>query len=104
MWLKHRAWIPVAWVIAVGNLVAVGPAAAAAEPLHASIHAVLAGLFALGAGRLMARRSFRPDDERLKHAFAEMHDRLLELEERVDFAERMLAKQRDAERLGPDPR
>jgi hypothetical protein len=27
--------------------------------------------------------------------------RLAELEERVDFAERLLAKQRDAERLGP---
>ncbi len=31
----------------------------------------------------------------------EVKRRLGELEERVDFAERLLAKQRDAERLGP---
>ncbi len=31
----------------------------------------------------------------------EVKQRLGELEERVDFAERLLAKQRDAERLGP---
>ncbi len=30
-----------------------------------------------------------------------LKQRLAELEERVDFAERLLAKQRDAERLGP---
>lgn len=30
--------------------------------------------------------------------------RMAELEERLDFAERLLAKQRDAERLGPPPR
>ncbi|HYK09872.1 MAG TPA: hypothetical protein VEV39_03655 [Gemmatimonadales bacterium] len=32
---------------------------------------------------------------------AELQRRLGELEERLDFAERMLAKQHDAERLGP---
>jgi len=32
---------------------------------------------------------------------AELERRIEELEERVDFAERMLAKQRDADRLGP---
>ncbi|HKV70053.1 MAG TPA: hypothetical protein VFD85_01945 [Gemmatimonadales bacterium] len=32
---------------------------------------------------------------------AELERRLAELEERLDFAERMLAKQKDAERLGP---
>jgi len=31
----------------------------------------------------------------------EVKRRLGELEERVDFAERLLAKQREAERLGP---
>ncbi len=31
----------------------------------------------------------------------EVKQRLGELEERVDFAERLLAKQREAERLGP---
>ena len=32
---------------------------------------------------------------------AELERRLAELEERLDFAERMLAKKNDAERLGP---
>jgi len=32
---------------------------------------------------------------------AELERRVGELEERLDFAERMLAKQRDADRLGP---
>lgn len=102
MWFKHRAWIPVAWVLAIGNLVAVGPAAAAAEPLHATIHAVLGGLFALGARHLMTRRRTRVDDEHVQPAIAEMRDRLLEVEERLDFVERMLTKQRDPDRLGSE--
>lgn len=43
-----------------------------------------------------------PDD--IQTRLAELDDlklRLGELEERVDFAERMLARQREAERLGP---
>jgi len=32
---------------------------------------------------------------------SELERRIAELEERVDFAERMLAKQRDPDRLGP---
>jgi hypothetical protein len=42
--------------------------------------------------------------EDLQRRLAELDDvmrRLGEVEERVDFAERLLAKQRDAERLGP---
>ena len=34
---------------------------------------------------------------------AQLEQRVAELEERLDFAERMLAKQRDSERLGPPP-
>lgn len=33
----------------------------------------------------------------------QLQERIGELEERVDFAERILAKQRDSERLGPTP-
>jgi membrane protein implicated in regulation of membrane protease activity len=56
MWFKHRAWIPVAWLLSLGNLVSVWFAALPAEPLHATAHALAAVLFALGAQRLSARR------------------------------------------------
>ena len=56
MWFKHRAWIPIAWVLSLVNLGAVWFAAQPAEPWHATTHAVLAVLFGLGAQRLAARR------------------------------------------------
>jgi hypothetical protein len=56
MWFKHRAWIPIAWLLSLGNLGAVWFAAQPAEPWHATIHALLAILFGLGAQRLMARQ------------------------------------------------
>lgn len=56
MWFKHRAWIPVAWLLSLGNLVAVWFAAAPAETWHATGHAVLAVLFGLGAQRLGLRK------------------------------------------------
>jgi len=56
MWFKHRAWIPVAWLLSLGNLVSVWFAARPAEAWHATIHALLAVLFGVGAQRLMARQ------------------------------------------------
>jgi hypothetical protein len=56
MWFKHRAWIPIAWLLSLLNLGAVWFAAQPAEPWHATIHALLAVLFAVGAQRLMARQ------------------------------------------------
>jgi tetrahydromethanopterin S-methyltransferase subunit G len=40
-------------------------------------------------------------DLALRAEVDEMRQRLVELEERVDFAERLLAKRHEAERLGP---
>jgi len=42
-----------------------------------------------------------PDGARLTQALDDVQHRLGELEERMDFAERLLAKERVAERLGP---
>ncbi len=110
MWFKHRAWIPVAWGLSVINLVAVWFAAQPAEPFHATGHALLAAGFALGARHLMTRRRDDRQTEHSRHAIGpheplqqdvgELQSRLLELEERLDFTERMLATQRDADRLG----
>ena len=52
MWFKHRAWIPVAWLLSLVNLVGVWFAARPAEAAHATVHALLAVLFGLGAQRL----------------------------------------------------
>lgn len=50
-WLRHPVWIPIAWLLCAVNVAGVWFAARPAEPWHATIHAVLAVLFALGATR-----------------------------------------------------
>lgn len=114
MWFRHRAWIPVAWGLSVVNVAAVWFAARPGEPTHAALHALLAVGCALGAQSLTARRRVEsPSDqlqqtleqnEQLQQTLDDMHARVLELEERVDFAERLLAQHRDAERPGEPPR
>jgi hypothetical protein len=56
VWFKHRAWIPVAWLLCLVNLVSVWFAARPAEPDHATAHALLAVLFGLGAQHLSLRK------------------------------------------------
>jgi len=56
VWFKHRAWIPVAWLLSLANLISVWFAARPAEPTHATGHALLAVLFGLGAQRLGLRK------------------------------------------------
>ena len=63
MWFKHRAWIPIAWLLSLSNLGAVWFAAQPGEPWHATTHALLAVLFAVGARQLMTRRVSSPIDE-----------------------------------------
>jgi hypothetical protein len=80
MWFKHRAWIPVAWLLSLGNVVAVWFAALPAEPWHATIHALLGVLFGLGAERLAARRRALSRDA--EPALAD--DRMQRLEQAID--------------------
>jgi hypothetical protein len=63
VWFKHRAWIPIAWLLSLANLVAVWFAARPGEPLHASVHALLAVLFALGAQYLALRKTVAANAE-----------------------------------------
>jgi hypothetical protein len=44
-----------------------------------------------------------PEIGELRQAFDAMQNRVGELEERLDFTERLLAKQREADRLEPPP-
>jgi len=116
MWFRHRAWIPIAWVLSLINVGGVWFAAREGEPWHVTAHALLAILFALGAQRLRARQ--RPeltsrvvdpteqgqtlDDVQARLGeLDQLKQRMSELEERVDFAERLLVKHREAQRLGP---
>ena len=104
MWFKHRAWIPAAWLGALGNLGAVWFAARPGEPWHATIHALLAVAFGLGAQRLAARAgrealteadALREEVEHLQGELDAMHPRLAEMDElqnRLDFAEATLAR------------
>lgn len=111
MWFKHRAWIPIAWLGSAINVGAVWMAAVPAEPAHATLHAGLAVALALGARHLMARRQASlpgaelqqalDESEQLQRTIDEMQPRIQELEERLDFADRLLAQQRDPERSHP---
>ena len=109
MWFKHRGWIPAAWLSSVGNLAGLWFAAGAGEAWHATGHGALAVLFGLGARHLMMRHRGEPlhaqlqqvldENERLQETTDAMHGRLQELEERVDFSERLLAQHRDGQRV-----
>lgn len=111
MWFKHRAWIPVAWLAAAANVAAVWFAAQPAEPWHATGHAVAGVLLALGARHLTERRRHAmpgadlqlalEEGERLQQMIGEMQPRIQELEERLDFAERLLVQEREADRRDP---
>jgi hypothetical protein len=57
MSFRHPAWIVVAWLLCVANVVSVWFAAQPAETWHATTHAALAVLCGLWAQRLMHRRA-----------------------------------------------
>ena len=98
MTFKSPIWQPIAIVLSAVNLVGVGFAAGAAEPWHAGIHAALALGFGLWAQRLRHRVPFLPDDERLaalEMDVSELRRELAEAQERLDFAERVLAQPPD---------
>ena len=113
MWFKHRAWIPVAWLFSFANIVSVWFAAMPGQPLHATVHALLAVGFGLGAQHLARRKAPAADTdlvERLRELEAQLIDidklpgvegRLVELEERLDFTERALVEVRKRAQLPP---
>lgn len=80
MWFKHRAWIPIAWLLSLANVGATWFAAVPAEPAHATAHALLAVLFGVGAQRLMFRR--RPSSAGEDVAVGD--ERMTRLENAVD--------------------
>jgi hypothetical protein len=55
------------------------------------------------AGRALVGGTSNSELARQREALEEVQHRLGELEERLDFAERLLTKQREGERLAPPP-
>ena len=106
MTFKSPLWQPVAIALSAVNLVAVGFAAGAAEPWHAAIHAALALAFGLGVQRLRQRPGdVIGQDARLDEIEAEvsgLRGELGEVQERLDFTERVLAQEREQRRVGPE--
>jgi hypothetical protein len=106
MKLNPRIWYPIAALASLANVVAVWFAAIPAEPLHATVHAALAVAFGLWAQRLKTR--LRPgtltgenelEVAALREEVGALGHELGELQERLDFAERLLSQQRDTERM-----
>ena len=108
MTFKLALWQPIAIVLSSLNLVAVGFAAGAAEPYHAAVHAALALGFGLvgptpaaapgpDAGRGRAGGPARGARSRRRRLRRE----LTETQERLDFAERVMAQPPESRRVEP---
>ena len=104
MWFKHRAWIPVSWILSAANLGAVWFAARPGEPWHASIHALLAVAFAIGAQRLQlrTRSTAAPDVDTLARVKA-LEARLANPEQQ-QLAQALDAIALEVERIGEGQR
>ena len=106
MTFKPAIWYPISVVLSAINLVGVGFAAGEPQPWHASIHAALALAFGLWSQRL--RQGLRGSEmhaplevleaiEALDADVNSLRRELSETQERLDFAERLLAGPERAE-------
>lgn len=105
MTFKPAIWQPIAVVLSVINLAAVGFAIGAAEPWHAGVHAALGLAFGLWAQRLRlgpGGSELQPRLEALEFEVSDLRRELSETQERLDFAERVLAQAQESRRLGPE--
>jgi hypothetical protein len=108
MTFKPSIWFPIAVVLSAVNLVAVGFTAGTGEPWHTGGHAALALAFGLWAQRLRQRPQGGEggdSDTRLEALEAEVSNlrgELTETQERLDFAERVMAQQPETRRVEPD--
>ena len=106
---KTRFWNAVLVVVSAGNLGAVWFAAQPGEPLHATVHAALALGFGLWAqsrirfadARLVAglpNHGSELEGSMLRDEVGDVRRELNEVQERLDFAERLLSQAREGER------
>lgn len=112
MTFKPAIWYPIAIVLTIINLAGVG---LAAQPWHATVHAALALAFGVWAqrlrsgprggepqARLQALEDLEARFDALEAETRNLRKELSETQERLDFAERLLAQGREARRVGPD--
>jgi hypothetical protein len=105
MTFKPALWQPIAVVLSVANLVAAGFAMGSAEPWHAGVHVALGLAFGLWAQRLRqgpGGGELQPRLEALEFEVGNLRRELSETQERLDFAERVLAQGEESRRLGPE--
>ena len=115
MTFKPAIWYPIAVLLSVINLVGVGFAARPAQPWHATIHAALALAFGLwaqrlrrgpGGSELQARLEGLEAElsrlEALEADVSQLRQELSEAQERLDFAERLLARGPEKRGVGPE--
>jgi hypothetical protein len=98
-------WYPIAVVLGGINLAAAGFAGGAAEPWHATVHVALAVACGAWARRLRRGPGDGEHQERLELLEAELSSlrgELSETQERLDFAERLLAQGAESRRVGPE--
>lgn len=114
MTFKPTIWYPIAVVLSVVNFIAIGFTAGPAQPLHGATHAVLALAFGFWAHRLRRGPAVSELEARLEGLEVEMsrlealegevskmQQELSETQERLDFAERLLAQKPETPRVGP---
>ncbi len=102
MTVKPAVWHPISIALSAINLVGLGLAAGATEPLHAGVHAVLALAFGAGAWRLRRGPGGLDELAGLNAVDAEiesLRQELIETQERLDFAERVLAQRVEVPRV-----
>ncbi len=110
MTFKSARWFPVSIVLSAANLVAVGFAAGEPQPYHAAAHAGLALAFGLWAQRLGLRRRANQLEgsaemldalDAVETEVNRLRQDLTETQERLDFTERMLARESEIRRVEP---
>jgi hypothetical protein len=105
MTFKPAIWYPIAVVLSVINLAGAGFAAGQAQPWHATIHAALAVAFGLWAQRLRqgppGGSELQARLEALEADASQLRQELSETQERLDFAERVLAQGSEMRRVDP---
>jgi L-fucose isomerase-like protein len=105
MTFKRAIWYPIAVALSVINVLGVWFAARPTAPWHAATHAALAvafGLWARGLRHGPREGELRAGLEALEFEVNRLRQELSEAQERLDFAERMLAQGPEARRVDPE--
>lgn len=106
MKFRSPAWRPVAYILSGLNVLGAGFALAGGEPMHAGAHVTVALAFGFWSERLRLRARRVESDVQLDEVEAVVGDlraELAETQDRMDFVERLLARDPESHRLGRNP-